>query len=367
MPSIFRSISFNILFYLNIFSAILLIACYFAPFISPAKNSWLAILALTYPLLLLLNLCWFLFWLYHRSRAIYLSLIAVLLGYSHIVALIGLSKEGDIPGNSLRIMSYNVRYFNTSLYTKEEKQLKSQLKILEYIQQQQPDILFGQEFSGKGAASSGRADALLENAGLQYRYRGGKSSLAIYSRFPILDKGVLNFQGSANGAIYADISTDKGIIRAYSVHLQSTRLGSDAEEVLKKDNLKNINKKETQEKYYRIEDKLSGAFAMRAMQAEILSEHIASSPYPVVVCGDFNDTPISYTYRLMSIGLQDAFNQKGWGLGSTYAGTLPALRIDYIMADNHFEIHSYKRQQKAISDHYAIQCEISLPERSKTK
>jgi endonuclease/exonuclease/phosphatase family metal-dependent hydrolase len=77
------------------------------------------------------------------------------------------------------------------------------------------------------------------------------------------------------------------------------------------------------------------AFAMRARQAEILREHIAASPHPVIVCGDFNDTPLSYSYRLMSKGLKDSFMEKGWGLGTTYAGALPALRIDYILCSQH--------------------------------
>lgn len=324
------------------------------------SNSWLAILALGYPFLLLINVCWVIFWLYHKSRAVYASLLVIILGFGFIPTLIGIGVETDLPENSLRLMSYNVRYFNTPLSAKEENWLKSQNEIIAYILEQQPDILFAQEFSGKGRASSTRADELMKAARLLHFHRGGKSSLAIYSRFPMDNEGVLNFQGSGNGAIHVDLQLPQGKIRVYSVHLQSTRLGPDANEVLKKDNLKNINKKETQEKYYRIEEKLSNAFQMRARQAEILSEHIAASPYPVLVCGDFNDTPLSYSYRLMSRGLQDSFIEKGRGLGTTYAGALPALRIDYILCAEDFEIHNHRRQQKAISDHYAIMSDVSL-------
>jgi endonuclease/exonuclease/phosphatase family metal-dependent hydrolase len=349
-----KTISLNLLWYLNVFSAFLLILSYSAPYISPLKSGWLAILALGYPFLLLINVFWIVFWLFRKNRAVYVSLGSIILGAGYITTLIGFARTAEIPPDAIRLMSYNVRYFNTSIYAKEDKWLEQQKKIISYIREEKPDILAAQEFSGKGKASTNKASELLKAEGLKYEHRGGKSSLAIYSRFPMENKGVLHFQGSFNGAIHADLLTPKGKVRVYSVHLQSTRLGRDADEVLKKDNLKSIGNKETQEKYYRIEDKLSTAFEMRARQAEILSEHIAESPYPVIVCGDFNDTALSYSYRLMSKGLQDSFIKKGWGLGTTYAGPLPALRIDYILCSKEFKVHSHRKQKKAISDHYAV-------------
>ena len=353
-----KTISLKLLWYLNIFSAFLLLLCYSAPYVSPIKNGWLAFFGLGYPFFLLINFVWIIFWLWRKSRAVYASLGSIILGVAYIPSLIGFGKTEKIPEDAMRLMTYNVRYFNTPLYAKEARWIEHQNKFIAFIKGEKPDILAAQEFSGKGRASSNRADELLKAAGLKHIHRGGKSSLAIFSRFPMENKGVLHFQGSFNGAIHADLLTPKGKIRVYSVHLQSTRLGRDADEVLKKDNLKSIGNKETQEKYYRIEDKLSSAFAMRARQAEILSEHIAASPYPVIVCGDFNDTPLSYSYRLMSKGLQDSFLEKGWGLGTTYAGALPALRIDYILCSKEFKVHSHRKQKKAISDHYAVISEV---------
>ena len=197
--------------------------------------------------------------------------------------------------------------------------------------------------------------------GLPHHHQGTGSSLAIYSRYPLSNKGSINFEESFNGAIHADLTLPNGeLIRVYSVHLQSTRLGKDVKEVLKKDNLTTINKKETQEKYYRIESKLSSAFAMRAAQAEVVAAHIAQSPHPVIVCGDFNDTPLSYSYRIMARKLKDSFAEKGFGIGSTYAGSLPALRIDYILVGKKFEVYTHKVQNKAISDHYAICSDIGF-------
>lgn len=360
MFSALRNISYRLLWYFNLFSAFLLIICYSAPFISPKTFSWTAILALGYPFLLILNVVWAVFWLYNKSRAVYLSLGTIVLGFAYIPTFFGFGGWKNADRACIKVMSYNVRYFNTTIYKKEDNQLKSQNKILEYISKQNPTILCAQEFSGKGSASSIRADNILKSKGLGFIHRGGVSSLAILSKYPLENKGTIHFQGSSNGAIHADAVINGKKIRIYAVHLQSVRLGKYTDEVLKKDNLSTLNKKETQEKYYKIEEKLSNAFEMRAIQAKLLSEHIAASPYPVIVCGDFNDTPLSYCYRLMSANLKDSFVEKGWGVGTTYAGVLPALRIDYILTSEHFEVYSHQVQKTAISDHYAIHSDIRL-------
>lgn len=357
-----KSISLRILWYINLFFVILLIFTYTAPYISPATLSLPAFLALGYPFLLLVNICWVGFWLYRRSRAIYASFLAIAIGAMNIPYIFGFGGSEKVnPAGFFRLMSYNVRYFNVTESKKETDWIKNQDKILNYIAQQQPTILFGQEFSGKGNASITRATEKLAKMGLLYEHRGGESSLAIYSRYLLENRGVINFEGSFNGAVHADVVLPGNkTVRLYCVHLQSTRLGADANELLKKDNITTINKKETQEKYYRIESKLSSAFAMRAAQAQVLAAHIAQSPYPVIVCGDFNDTPLSYSYRLMSKGLQDSFVKKGLGIGATYAGRLPSLRIDYILVDKNFEVYSHQVQRNAISDHYAVMSDVGI-------
>jgi len=360
MLSALRALSLHILWYLNLLSAFLLMLSYSAPYISPLRSSWLAILALGYPFLLLVNIAWVAFWVYRKKRAVYASLITIVLGCFYIPTLWGFGGGIEAPKGALRLMSFNVRYFNTPMSAKEENWLRSQDEILSYISEQAPTILCAQEFSGKGGASSARADDYLKKIDLPYQHRGGGSSLAIYSRYPLENEATIHFQGSANGAIYADVQLPSKKIRVYAVHLQSTRLGNYAEEVLKKDNLKSLNKKETQEKYYKIEEKLSNAFEMRAAQAAILAEHIAASPYPVIICGDFNDTPLSYSYRLMAQNLKDSFIEKGLGLGTTYAGALPALRIDYILVGKEFDVYNYRRQSQAISDHYALTSDLLL-------
>ena len=96
------------------------------------------------------------------------------------------------------------------------------------------------------------------------------------------------------------------------------------------------------------------AFSIRARQARTVAAHIRRCPYPVIVCGDFNDTPLSYTYHVLGKQLQDAFAEAGFGLSNTYNGLLPSFRIDYILYSSHFKAVSYSCDRIDLSDHFPV-------------
>jgi endonuclease/exonuclease/phosphatase family metal-dependent hydrolase len=100
--------------------------------------------------------------------------------------------------------------------------------------------------------------------------------------------------------------------------------------------------------------KLKRGVVIRSVQADIISSLVADSPYPVVLAADLNDVPNSYTYFTVRGSLQDAFLQKGYGLGRTFRGLSPTLRIDYIFADPRLRVRQFKRVKKDYSDHYML-------------
>ena len=150
---------------------------------------------------------------------------------------------------------------------------------------------------------------------------------------------------------------NKDTIRIYNLHLESLHFGKSDYEVLQNPDLE---EKNTWRKLRNVAGKIKRASARRADQANTIKNHIAQSPYPVIVCGDFNDTPVSYTYRQITADLQDTFQKKGRGFGATYAGPLPALRIDYILTDQRFRILSHAVFREADSDHYPIVSQLEL-------
>jgi len=180
--------------------------------------------------------------------------------------------------------------------------------------------------------------------------------VATFTNYPILDKGEIIFDtGYNNVALWSDLKIDKDTIRLYNVHLSSIQLqnspafreGVDfAEEI----------KKSSKASYKR----LKVAFEKRAVQTEKVLEHVASSPYPVLLCGDFNDTPVSYCYEQFSEVLEDSFIGHALGEQTTYEGSFPSFRIDYIFHDPVMEVKSYKTLPKGMSDHRGVVVELDL-------
>jgi len=107
-------------------------------------------------------------------------------------------------------------------------------------------------------------------------------------------------------------------------------------------------------------NKLRIALINRTKQVIVLRDHISHSPYPVIICGDFNELSCSYNYKNMAIGMHDAFVESGYGIGKTFASILPAFRIDYILFDQHFKSFDYEEIKINLSDHYPIKAKLNF-------
>jgi len=177
--------------------------------------------------------------------------------------------------------------------------------------------------------------------------------MATYSGFPIINKGTVSIKGKRknNICIYSDIVNEKDTIRLYNIHLASNWFRTSDYSFIQNPTLET---EELKKNVLSIGERLKNSFAKRAEQVEAIKTHINKSPYPVIVCGDFNDTPNSYAYHQLSNGLKDAFVEKGLGLGRSYNGKFPSLRIDYILCSPELNIHSFNTSDVKLSDHYPI-------------
>lgn len=158
-----------------------------------------------------------------------------------------------------------------------------------------------------------------------------------------------------NYCIFADIIKNQDTFRIYNVHLQSIKFKKDDYKVFSKNAHQITDKKSTLEL---LVEKLKIAYPKRAEQARKVVEHMQQSPFPVIICGDFNDTPMSYSYNIFSSLYKDAFRNSGSGLGVTYAGKVPAGRIDYIFHSKNLHSSNFSIQNEVYSDHRAINCII---------
>ncbi len=178
----------------------------------------------------------------------------------------------------------------------------------------------------------------------------------------MIHKEMIAFKESLNGCIFTDLVIRGDTIRIYNCHLQSVRLRKDYNDLL--DSLIfNYSEKQLDE-LKEVSVRMRQAYIQRAEQVDILARHINASPYPVIVCGDFNDTPVSYAYKKISKDLKDAFVIAGNGIGHSFRGNLPYVRIDYILCGDPFKIIDYNTEKVRWSDHYPVTARFILSEKA---
>ena len=350
-----RKILYKILLSVNILFALTLVISYLSVSINPKYFALPSLFGLAYPYLLLINIILVLIWAMMLKYEALISVVIIAAGFTHFSNYIKLSRPKGDKTNTFKVLSYNVRMFNYL----ETTNRNSKDKILEFIKTQKPDIICLQEYYEPSGYVE-KIDAFKSDLPGKYYSqtkkvgKGGKNFYGIvtFSKFPIIRQGEIEHHGSTSLSIFTDVLIGKDTFRIYNNHLQSFRLKrmqhSFLEEITQSDDT------ETLDEVKNITLSLRKAFARRALQAETVKNHISKSPYPVIVAGDFNDTPVSYSYRKIRKGLNDAFVNSGYGAGFTYKGNYPANRIDYILyskslISSYFEIIKIK-----YSDHYPI-------------
>ncbi len=363
----------SILFKLNIVAAILLLLSYLSVFVSPQHFWPLAIFGLLYPYLFIINVLFVFFWAFVLRKKFLLSLIVVLLGGAFLFRNIQFplpfaknDKAKEAP--SFKVMSFNVRLFNLYKWIKLDN---AGAEISKYVKAESPDIICFQEFYTKERGSLTEANLFRKLSPAKYKHirytlrKPGVSNfgIATFSRFPIINTGEIKFSNTFNQCIYTDIKVGKDTIRLYNLHLQSYRLRKENYEFL--DSLKFAYNAKQVKGLKNFTYRVKTAYIKRSMQADTVAAHILASPYPVIVCGDLNDSPVSYTYQKISSGLKDAFIESGTGIGSTYLSRFPSFRIDYILHSPKLQAFDYTIPKIGLSDHYPVVCKIRNAERRK--
>jgi endonuclease/exonuclease/phosphatase family metal-dependent hydrolase len=346
-----------------------LLLAYLAPYVHPSTIRILPFFGLMYPIFIRLALILLIYWAFARSRWFFYVLIAILFGGNLHFRTLSIRFSDSKPQTevpSWNVMSYNVRLFdvyNPSL----EGRIQSRDSIVSYIQRVSPDVVCFQEFFHQDKPSAfSTKDTLMSLMDYKYyheryshRIRNRQNfGICMLSKYPIIAKGDVmfkNFKTTDNYCIFADIVKGTDTIRFYDIHLQSIKLQQEDYELFGEKNKQAGSKKST---VRLLIDKLRIAYPARAEQAERVVEHMKTSPYPVVICGDFNDTPISYVYNQFNTDLVDSYRETTTGIGVTYVGRVPAGRIDYIFHSGDLGAYDFGIQSVPFSDHRAVHCKI---------
>jgi len=343
-----------VVFILTLLTGGLLLLANLIPFIPPGISSSLQLLGLAFPILFLLNLLWLFYWWFQLKLKLLIPLCFAIFSLYGASKYVQYTSKKIISGNTLKIATYNTQLFG--VYQKRWF-FDTVSKEIEY---RKFDVLCLQEvFAQKDLEKQMRK---LQNAG---RFSAGKLykltpnrnyGMMILSRHSILHSGRIDFPGSTgNMAMYADLLVDEDTLRVYNVHLQSIRFRkTDYDFVSGNENANKSNLEQGKGLMRRMLD----AYSKRATQAEVVAAHIKTSPYPVMVCGDFNDVPLSYAYQTMSRNLLDAFREAGTGIERTYKGPFPSFRIDYILFSKKMTCKSYHSSEEVPGDHKLVWAEL---------
>jgi len=353
-----KTLAKNILLAFNILAALALVASYLAQYIPPDRWWAPSIAGLGYPYLLALNLLFILFWLMVKPRYGLISLVVILAGWGVLTRFIQISGK-ETSGAQISVVSYNVKNF-AGTGNNPSRELAEVIKG--FLRENEPDIICLQEVklrTNKVFNLEETKRQFTRIAHYQYARAGSTIGSVTMTSYPIVKMEEIRFEKSGNIAICTDVVINKDTVRIFNVHLQSYRIDPDRYSVIENPG---IPRKRDLREYREMAGKYRQAMIKRAAQARMISRKIRQSPYPVLVCGDFNDTPASFAYRKTRGKLRDAFVCSGKGIGHTYVGKLPSFRIDYILHSKAFRSYNFRIHDIPYSDHLPISCEFRLGE-----
>lgn len=339
-----RKLIKNGLLLLNSVLVLLTFIAFLSRFVSVQEAWFVSVLGLLLPWFFFANLLFIGFWLWRRKKFIFLSLATLLIGWKHFQSFINISIPETPTEKSMTLMTYNLARLGTF------NKLKLGKTFVQSFAEALPpksslDFLCLQEVPNSEIA------LLKKQFGLTHAYLGDNRGLAILSRYPINQGQQVPLKSQGNGAIWAIIATPSGPIKIYNVHLESNKITQKADELAEKMDL------EDRKTYSTIKFMLrnyKNAAIKREQQAKVLLGQIKKDDLPVLIAGDFNETPQSLVYGYFSSQFQDGFVQKGKGLGTTFNGSIPLLRIDHIFGDSDIHFENYKTLAWDFSDHFPV-------------
>ena len=353
-----QSITVNIVAGANVCVVLLMLLTAYSDHFNPTAHALLSVLGLGFPVMLLLSMCFVIFWAIFKRRYILITFVGYLLAIPSIRVYVPYNSAPDsIPHDCIKLLSYNVQaYSGAPRYTDCFD------TIINYAKQCNADIVCVQEDMCHTHDTRAEWSKLYPYCDtLMVSVPTAGNALGLYSRYPILRRERINYPSLANMSMAYFLQKGSDTIIVVNNHLESNHLSmlerEGYQELLKGD----VSKEQAKMQSRLLIDKLTDAAVIRAPQADSVAAFISRySDYPIIVCGDFNDTPISYAHRTIQGELLDAFSEAGKGLGITYNQNFFWFKIDHILHSANMQALQCQVDKIAYSDHYPIWCVFHL-------
>jgi len=338
-----------------VLAAVALFISYLSAYVSPSVSSIPLFFGLYFIPLVFLNASILVIGVIRKATITWVTFITLLpsILFAELFIRWGEVEKGK-EGIAVKICTYNVGHFSQG---KEKSYDRSISGVNSFLNQNNVQIACLQEFFIKDTAQ-------IRTNFPQYPYyhlhlfkskRGAGFGNITLSKFPIKDQGTITFKGSTNLCIYTDIEHFGKNLRIYNTHLESHSISFTAL-------VKRIRESESvTEDIYDVHDKLAVTFRKRSHQVDSIRRHAALNRIPSIICGDLNDTPMSYAYKSLTTDRKDSFRQSGRGFSATYSVLWPLLRIDYILYPQPFWSLSHTTPRIGYSDHFPVISEIVIP------
>lgn len=338
----------------NLLAVAALLLCALVPYVVPASWSTLSILAIGAEWIVLINLLFMIGWLFtnHKAWSI-LSCMAIVLSLGIVSSMVshGIADTDDNYPHRLTVMSYNTHRMGN--FKKHDEN-----DVLRYIHEQDADIICLQEvevYKDSHFLTLWELKKYMDRHPYTYidfiTYNSHRQfGNVVFSKYPLINKETIRYESSTNISNHCDIIVDGDTVRLISNHLESNRFDNSA--ISSTDSMLNHAEQ--------LSRRIGSTAKRRALQAQAVHEVVKASPYPVIVAGDFNDVPGSYTYRKIADGLQDCFLSSSWcRLGHTFVKHGVGIRIDYILCDKKMRTQSFVIDHVPHSDHFPITATIA--------
>lgn len=332
----------KLIYFVNAIFALLLLLSLLVPHVSPKQFPLVSVLSLVVAPLILINILFVGYWLLRLRKQFLLSAITLALCFVQFNSFYRIpffTSESEPLLHQIKVMSYNVRSFNSNKWINDTS-ITQQIET--FITNENPDIISFQEYDKRHG---------LKFSDFPYKYiklkrEKGAFGQAIYSKYPIVNQGSLDYENTSNNAIFVDIVIANDTLRIYNLHMESLHLKSDDLDF-------------NQEASKRLIRRIANSFQIQQEQMEKVVAHKNTSAYKTIVTADLNNTAFSYNYRKLNAGMNDAFAKSGIGLGTTYILKNIPLRIDFILADQRFEVNKFTTFKEELSDHFPISTVLS--------